>query len=148
MIYIADLNNKFFYSLLYLNEYCGITQNPDTKDFMIIMKYYKFDLRNYITKSKDFYNIKWDKKLKILKHIADGLCFFHSQNIIHQDLHSGNILCESENDVIISDLGISKSAIEYTDDNNYYGIISYMAPEILQRKKYTTASDIYSFSMI
>ena len=58
MIYIADLNNKFFYSLLYLNEYYGITQNPDTKDFMIIMKYYKFDLRNYITKSKDFYNIK------------------------------------------------------------------------------------------
>ena len=47
MIYIADLNNKFFNSLLYLNEYYGITQNPDTKDFIIIMKYYKSDLRNY-----------------------------------------------------------------------------------------------------
>ena len=66
MVYIANLNDSFIDSLLYLNEYYGITQNPDTKDFMIIMKYYKFDLRNYITKSKDFYNIKWNKKLKIL----------------------------------------------------------------------------------
>ena len=34
------------------------------------------------------------------------------------------------------------------DDNKCFGIISYMAPEILQGKKYTTASDIYSFGMI
>ena len=63
MIYIADLNNnsEFFNSLLYLNEYYGVTQNPDTKDFMIIMKYYKFDLRDYISKSNDFYSIEWDK---------------------------------------------------------------------------------------
>ena len=152
MIYIADLNSKnsmFFSSLLYLNEFYGVTQNPDTKDFIIIMKYYKFDLRDYISKSNDFYSIAWDKKLKILKHIAEGLDYLHSQDIIHRDLHSGNILCENEYDVVISDLGMSKSAMESTDhDNNCYGIISYMAPEILRGKKYTTASDIYSFGMI
>ena len=64
MVYIANLNDSFIDSLLYLNEYYGVTQNPDTKDFIIIMKYYKSDLRNYIT--KEFGNIKWDKKLKIL----------------------------------------------------------------------------------
>jgi len=148
MIYIADLNDGFFNSLLYLNEYYGITQNPDTKDFIIIMKYYKFDLRDYISKSNDFYSIAWDKKLKILKHIAEGLDHIHYQKIIHRDLHSKNILCENEDDVVISDLGISKSAMESTDDNEIYGIISYMAPEIIQGKKYTISSDIYSFSMI
>src|SRR5688572_16461070 len=111
------------------------------------MKYYTFDLRNYITKNKDFYNIKWDKKLKILRHIAEGLRYIHNQNIIHQDLHSGNILCENENDVVISDLGISKSAMESANDK-IIGIISYIAPEILRRKECTKASDIYSFSMI
>src|SRR6266542_5699127 len=146
MIYIADLNGGFFNSLLYLNEYYGVTQNPDTKDYIIIMKYYKSDLRNYIT--KDFYSIEWNKKLKILKHIAEGLDHIYGQKIIHRDLHSKNILCENDDDVAISDLGISKSAMESTDDNESYGIISYMAPEILQGKKYTTASDIYSFSMI
>ncbi|GES92285.1 kinase-like domain-containing protein [Rhizophagus clarus] len=147
MIYIANLNN-FFDSLLYLNEYYGITQDPNTKDFIIIMKYYKFDLRNYITKNKDFYNIKWSKKLKILRSIAEGLDHLHDQNIIHRDLHSGNILCENDDDVIISDLGISKSSMESANDKKRYGIIPYMAPEILKGKDYTTLSDIYSFGMI
>src|SRR5436190_22483653 len=138
MVYIANLNNSFIDSLLYLNEYYGVTQNPDTKDFIIIMKYYKSDLRNYIAKNKDFYNIQWEKKLKILKHI-------HNQNIIHHDLHSGNILCENENDVVISDLGISKSAMESANDKKIIGILSYIAPEILQRNECTKASDIYSF---
>ncbi|CAB4403757.1 unnamed protein product [Rhizophagus irregularis] len=48
------------------------------------------------------------------------------------------------------DLGISKSATESTDDNNNenYGIIPYMAPEIFHGQKYTKASDIYSFGMV
>jgi serine/threonine protein kinase len=142
------MNNNFFNSSLYLNEYYGITQKPDTKDFIIIMKYYKFDLRNYITKSEDFYNIEWNKKLKILRYIAEGLDHLHNQGIIHRDLHSGNILCENEDDVVISDLGISKSAMGSTNDKSLYGIIPYMAPEILQRKEYTIFSDIYSFGMI
>ncbi|GET66104.1 kinase-like domain-containing protein [Rhizophagus irregularis DAOM 181602=DAOM 197198] len=104
---------------------------------------------NYITKSKDFYNIEWNKKLKILRNIAVGLKHLHNKGIIHRDLHSGNILCENDDDVVISDLGISKSAMGSTNDNeSVYGIIPYMAPEILQRKKYTICSDIYSFGMI
>jgi serine/threonine protein kinase len=45
-------------------------------------------------------------------------------------------------------LGISKSVTESTDNEENYGIIPYMAPEILQGQKYTKASDIYSFGMI
>src|SRR5688572_13298942 len=128
MVYLTCLNNESLESLYCLNEYFGITQNPDTKDFIIVMKYYKYDLKNYITTNKDFHNIKWDKKLRILKYIANGLNYVHSQNIIHQDLHSGNILCEDEDDVIISDLGISKSTLESTNDKKIIGIISYIAP--------------------
>src|SRR5688572_20643683 len=123
MIYVSNLNGGFINYLLFLNEYYGITKNPDTEDFIIIMKYYKSDLRHYIV--KDFYNLEWNKKLKILIHIAGGLMYIHNQNIIHRDLHSGNILCENEDEVVISDLGISKSAMENTDDNKY-GVISYI----------------------
>src|SRR5688572_21613021 len=114
MIYIADLNNEFFDSLFYLNEYYGITRDPFTKDFLIVMKYYKYDLRNYLT--KNFYKIEWNKKLRMLIHIVEGLRHIHNQNIIHRDLHSKNILCEDD-DIVISDLGISKSAMESTDSN-------------------------------
>src|ERR1044071_9199299 len=142
MVYDADLNEGFFKSLRYLNKYYGITQNPNTKDFMIIMKYYRLgSLKDYIT--KNFYNIKWNEKLQILQNIVLGLDHLHKQKIIHRDLHSGNILYENEFDVVISDLGISKSSVDI-DDGKIYGVTSYIAPEIFRKKGYTTASDIYS----
>ncbi|CAI2167410.1 3558_t:CDS:2, partial [Funneliformis geosporum] len=75
--------------------------------------------------------------------------FIHKQEIIHRDFHSGNILIENESDIVISDLGISKLSTDLSDNNNnYYGIMPYIDPEIFQGKKYTKASDIYSFGMI
>src|ERR1044072_4520811 len=145
MVYNADLNEGFFHSLRCLNKYYGITRDPVTENFMIIMKYYKLgSLKDYVT--KNFYNIKWNEKLQILKQIVSGLIHLHSQDIIHRDFHSGNILCENEFEVVISDLGISKSSMD-DSDGEIYGIISYMAPEILRGKKYTLASDVYSFGM-
>src|ERR1044072_639863 len=130
MIYNADLNGGFFNSLRHLNKYYGITRNPITKDFIIIMKYYQLgSLRDYLT--KNFYNIKWSEKLQILRNIVTGLSHLHNQEILHRDFHSGNILYENDWDVVISDLGISKSSID-NDDGEIYGFISYMEPEILQ----------------
>src|SRR6266498_554034 len=149
MIYNADLNEGFFNSFFYLNKYYGITKNSITNDFIIIMKYYELgSLKDYLT--KNFYNIKWYEKLNILKDIVKGLDHIHSQKIIHRDFHSGNILYDNETGAVISDLGISKSSTKLTNDNDnkIYGILSYMAPEILRGKEYTTASDIYSFGMI
>ena len=82
-----------------------------------------------------------------VKNITKYCRHLHDQKIIHRDFHSGNILYENEFDVVISDLGISKSSMD-NDDEEIYGVISYMAPETLQRKEYTIASDIYSFSMV
>ncbi|EXX62329.1 Ypk2p [Rhizophagus irregularis DAOM 197198w] len=124
------------------------------------MPYYDSgDLINYIT--KDFYNTSWNTKLNKLGDIARGLLQIHELNVVHRDFHSGNIffhninryltyLIPFVNSVTIGDLGISKSATESGDDDNNenYGIIPYMAPEVLQGRKYTRASDIYSFGMI
>jgi serine/threonine protein kinase len=134
------------------SEYYGITQDPSTQDMMIIMPYYSSgDLMHYIT--KDFYNISWLAKLTFLWFILRGLENMHGAKIVHRDFHSGNIFIKDTyvNDARIGDLGLSKSATaESTDDDNNenYGIIPYMAPEIFQGQKYTEASDIYSLGMI
>ncbi|CAI2169833.1 3166_t:CDS:2 [Funneliformis geosporum] len=150
MIYNADLNDGFIHSLFYLNRYYGITQNPVTEDFTIIMKYYKYDLNHFI--NENFNDLQWNKKLIILRQIILGLNYIHNQKIIHRDFHSGNILCENvydNYDIVISDLGISKLSTEVSENNNeYYGIMPYIASEIFQRQKYTETSDIYSFGMI
>ncbi len=116
-------------------NYYGITQDPITKDFMIIMNYYQSgDLTHYIT--NEFFNINWKDKLRHLCEIAYGLWKIHRKNIIHRDFHSGNILLESHHDAKIGDFGLSKSATESSnDDNEIYGIIPYVAPEIFQGQK-------------
>ena len=135
----------------YVSEYFGITQDPITEEIMIIMPYYDGDLIRYI--KNNFYG-DWYKKLCKLRDIIVGLIQIHSANIVHRDLHSGNILLKQVHYSLlyaeIGDLGISKSATESTDDDNNdnYGIIPYMAPEIFHGHKYTAASDIYSFGMI
>ncbi|UZO15286.1 uncharacterized protein OCT59_006715 [Rhizophagus irregularis] len=139
----------------FVNQYYGITQDPITQDLIFIMPYYNSDLTHYIT--KDFFNNNWYHKLDRLNEIINGLTKVHGVNIIHRDLHSGNILIANLNYFCIRakicDLGTSKSATENDDNNdneedNIYGIIPYVAPEVLQGKKYTKASDIYSFGMI
>ncbi|CAI2180270.1 16853_t:CDS:2 [Funneliformis geosporum] len=61
------------------------------------------------------------------------------------------LLIKIQNEVI-SDLGISKLSTEISvNENEYYGIIPYIAPEIFQGQKsnkYTEESDIYSFGII
>ncbi|GBC24406.2 kinase-like domain-containing protein [Rhizophagus irregularis DAOM 181602=DAOM 197198] len=69
------------------NRYFGITQNPNTQNFMIITNYYKSgDLTHYI--SKDFFNISWNTKLYKLSDMIRGLRMLHNEGVVHQDYHS------------------------------------------------------------
>ncbi|GES87805.1 kinase-like domain-containing protein [Rhizophagus clarus] len=102
-------------------KYFGITQDPITKDVIIVISYYNLgDLMHYI--SNDFYNISWEKKLHNVWYIMAGIKNLHEANIIHKDLHSGNVL-SNEYIACISDLGISKSATESTYNNEIYDLI-------------------------
>ncbi|UZO15240.1 uncharacterized protein OCT59_006671 [Rhizophagus irregularis] len=151
--YSSNRKSESFYNSVNdsVNAYYGITQDPVTQDLIFIMPYYNSDLTHYIT--ENFYSIEWRHKMIYLQNVIDGLAKVHDTNIIHRDLHSGNILLNGRYDAAnICDLGASKSATENNDndneDKNVYGIIPYVAPEVLQGKKYTKASDIYSFGMI
>ncbi|POG81950.1 hypothetical protein GLOIN_2v1503944, partial [Rhizophagus irregularis DAOM 181602=DAOM 197198] len=61
-------------------------------------------------------------------------------------------MSDNYNELFIIDLGLCKPINNLQDsdkkDDNIYGVLPYMAPEILRYKPYTPASDIYSFSMI
>ncbi|CAG8576240.1 5949_t:CDS:2, partial [Racocetra fulgida] len=65
----------------------------------------------------------------------------------------GNILIDrystySDLRPTIADLGISKPINELSDKNAIYGIIPYVAPEVLIGEKFIQASDIYSWNKL
>ncbi|CAG8597757.1 12331_t:CDS:2, partial [Ambispora leptoticha] len=80
--------------------------------------------------------MEWRNKLTLLHCIASDLQLIHSQELIHRDLHS--------------DLGLAMSTCIALKSERLgvYGILPYIAPEVLDKRQYTTASDIYSLGII
>ena len=104
-------------------------------------------------------NFTWLSKLDILINICNGLKNIHQKQIIHRDLHTGNILFLIElldeyyngNICYISDMGLCKEVSNIdnaVDETKIYGVMPYVAPEVLRGKPHTQAADIYSFGMI
>ncbi|POG77870.1 kinase-like domain-containing protein [Rhizophagus irregularis DAOM 181602=DAOM 197198] len=130
-------------------KFYGFTRNPDTLNYMVVIDYAnKGNLRGNLTK---IIKKNWKQKLHKLYEIISGLSKIHREDLIHCDFHDGNILIHVESDedkIFISDLGLCRPVKSFLKKDDIYGVIPFMAPEILRGKSYTPASDIYSFSMI
>ncbi|EXX62449.1 kinase-like domain-containing protein [Rhizophagus irregularis DAOM 181602=DAOM 197198] len=134
----------------------GISQEPSTKNYIMVMKYAKKgNLRKYLNERRSHNNgllnfHKLNKRFLKLNYIAIGLKRIHEKGLIHRDLHTGNIVCFDEK-ISITDMGLCKP-VNYKElenmENKVYGVLPYLAPEIMRGQKYTQASDIYSFGII
>ncbi|CAJ0745608.1 3111_t:CDS:2 [Entrophospora sp. SA101] len=75
----------------------GITKDPTTSDYMIVMRKMDYDLKEFVKdNANNVSNLSWSKKYSIIKKIADCLLHIHEANSIHKNLHSGNVLYSSE----------------------------------------------------
>ncbi|GBB90042.1 hypothetical protein RclHR1_16900003 [Rhizophagus clarus] len=132
----------------------GISQNPNTKDYIIVLHYMEGgNFNNWIYVNENFKYFSWKKKIRTLYFIARGLKEIHKKKMAHHDFHTGNILFDSPlmeqyvNRTYISDMGLCRRIGE-NNQNNIYGVMPYVAPEVLRGRPYTQASDIYSFGMM
>ncbi|RHZ77792.1 hypothetical protein Glove_173g54 [Diversispora epigaea] len=124
----------------------GITKNPTKNEYMMVMNYAEYGcLRNVL--NIKFKKLTWLRKSLILLSIVIGLKNIHEMDLMHKDLHTGNIINQSLDSCYITYFGLCKPVIE-NDPENIHGVIPYMAPETLSRGEYTQASDIYSFGLI
>ncbi|POG67865.1 kinase-like domain-containing protein [Rhizophagus irregularis DAOM 181602=DAOM 197198] len=129
----------------------GITRDPESNNFMMVMEYAKDgSLRQYL--NNRFNSIKWDDKLDILQRIAYGLNSIHEKGLIHHDFHCGSML-KRGSETIITGLELCQPAnVKSSQNNEYekkvYGVLPYVAPEVLRGGEYTQASDIYAFGII
>ncbi|CAB4421477.1 unnamed protein product [Rhizophagus irregularis] len=128
----------------------GITKDPESNNFMMVIEYAKDgSLRQCLNNT--FNSIKWKDKLNILQDITDGLNSIHKKGLIHHDFHCGNMLKDG-NITTITDLGLCQPANVKSSQNEYekkvYGVLPYVAPEVLRGGEYTQESDIYAFGII
>jgi serine/threonine protein kinase len=122
----------------------GITQDPETLNYMVVMHKAVDNLRNQLLLMK----LNKNYKFNMLCSTAIQLEGIHKLNFVHGDFHSGNILCLYQGFSLISDFGLSKPVNQSDIKDNIYGVLPYTAPEVLLGNPYTKAADIYSLGII
>ena len=109
------------------------------------------NLENYV---KDFQknnpneHIPQQFVINIFKQILSGLNYLHSKNILHRDIKPDNILIDKNNNIKITDFGISAVFQEnlgiLTTNFTRVGRPDYVCPEIINGQRYDFKCDIFS----
>lgn len=82
--------------------------------------------------------------LLAITHLHDTL------GVVYRDLKPENCLLDAEGHLLLTDFGLSKVAVDRSEDscNSILGTVEYMAPEVIQGKKYGKAVDWWSFGAL
>ncbi|RHZ79196.1 hypothetical protein Glove_151g95 [Diversispora epigaea] len=134
-------------------RFYGITRDPETREYIMVLDYMNGgNLRDYL--KNNFNNIKWKLKLVYLQQLSYDFGNIHKLDIVHQDFHPGNILAHDfkhSSKLYISDFGQSKLIkrdVKNPEKRQIFGVLPYIAPEVLSGEEYTKAADVYSFGII
>ncbi|GAB4200356.1 MAG: hypothetical protein OHK0022_21420 [Roseiflexaceae bacterium] len=96
--------------------------------------------------------LSWATTLELLKLIAEGLDYAHSQQVVHRDLKPSNILLHPQHGPLISDFGLASMMSQNQASVHRSGAIigtpHYIAPEIWDSNPATPAADIYALGCI
>ena len=125
----------------------GITKFPDNGNYAMVLNYLsEGNLRDYL--KKNHLNLTLKDRITIFYYLCYALDDIHWKDLIHCDLHSGNILLHGGG-CYITDLGLC-GPVDEKFSNKIYGIVSYIAPELIRcnNMKNTKESDIYSVGML
>ncbi|CAG8817993.1 27681_t:CDS:2, partial [Gigaspora margarita] len=91
--FLHEATNHKLFKVGHVTRCYGISQNPETKDYLMVINYMKGgNLRQYLA---SYYNrTNFSTKLSHLKNIARGLEQIHEQGLIHKDLHPASKICQ------------------------------------------------------
>ncbi|XP_016886337.1 protein tyrosine kinase 2 beta, b isoform X1 [Cynoglossus semilaevis] len=114
----------------------------------IVMELYQFgELGNYLTENQ---NKLTNTTLVLFSlQICKALVYLEGVNLVHRDIAVRNVLVASQVCVKLGDFGLSR----YIEEEEYYKAsitrlpIKWMAPESINFRRFTTASDVWMFAV-
>ncbi|TMS03184.1 Inhibitor of nuclear factor kappa-B kinase subunit beta [Larimichthys crocea] len=109
------------------------------------------DLRKYLNLLENCCGMREGSVLILLCDISSALTYLHKKRIIHRDLKPENIvLQQGEKRFIhkIIDLGYVKELDQSSLCTSFVGTLQYLAPELIERQKYTVTVDYWSFGTL
>lgn len=140
---IVKLNNQYFVSYLGLSI--------DWPYFGFLTKYYsKGSIYHLWIKDKQS-SITMKQIIKISLDISKAIKALHQINLVVRIIATRNVFIEDIDGSISGKLDInfepSSVHLKYGNQDAYVGPVSWIAPEAMETKKYTTQSDCFSFGV-
>uniref|UniRef100_A0A3B5MS47 Focal adhesion kinase 1 n=1 Tax=Xiphophorus couchianus TaxID=32473 RepID=A0A3B5MS47_9TELE len=121
-----------------------ITENP----VWIIMELCTLgELRSFLQVKK--YSLDLSTLILFSYQLSTALAYLESKRFVHRDIAARNVLVSSVDCVMLGDFGLSR----YMEDSSYYKAskgklpIKWMAPESINFRRFTSASDVWMFGV-
>uniref|UniRef100_A0AAY4D0J2 non-specific protein-tyrosine kinase n=1 Tax=Denticeps clupeoides TaxID=299321 RepID=A0AAY4D0J2_9TELE len=121
-----------------------ITENP----VWIIMELCTLgELRSFLQVRK--YSLDLATLILFAFQLSTALAYLESKRFVHRDIAARNVLVSSADCVKLGDFGLSR----YMEDSSYYKAskgklpIKWMAPESINFRRFTSASDVWMFGV-
>lgn len=88
--------------------------------------------------------------VRVLTDVAHALDYAHGMGFIHRDVKPGNVLIDSNDNVFLSDFGLSKDmgTRGITATGQWMGTAEYMAPEQAAGKDLDYRADLYALGCV
>ena len=131
-------------------QYLAMTLDPESRLPVLLMELLDESLTKMLERSQQ--SLAYYIQVDICHDVALAIAYLHSNNIIHRDLSSNNVLIIAGRRAKVTDFGMSKlagAAPTMTTLTMCPGTLAYMPPEALREPpKYTKKLDCFSEGVI
>ena len=131
-------------------QYLGVAMDPESRLPVLLMELLDESLTKMLERSQQ--SLAYYVQVDICHDIALAVAYLHSNDIIHRDLSSNNVLMIAGRRAKVTDFGMSKlagAAPNMTPLTMCPGTLAYMSPEALREPpRYTKKLDCFSEGVI
>lgn len=87
---------------------------------------------------------------RLAAEIAAGLSALHHRDIVHRDVKPSNVMLDRRRKAALTDFGLARghAYTVLTRPGQVLGTLDYIAPELIQGKEATPASDVYALGCL
>ncbi|KAL1469270.1 hypothetical protein MTO96_004977 [Rhipicephalus appendiculatus] len=84
----------------------------------------------------------------LMRQLAEGVRYTHSQGVVHRDLKLGNMLLDENMELKIADFGLAARVADEPPRQAVCGTPNYLAPEVLRMEGHGFAADVWAMGCI